>query len=261
MKSLSLLLTSLAALTFSSAAAAATADAAPRLALWITDPIGMTNGEHCVLPANTALPASAPTVTEKDVVAWQAETFSWTLDSSRFAGSDGAWKLQDHCFVLAVDGKPLASGLALSSYSARLTGLPTLIVTQRKESLTLQLMSGNHVGPLARSLHSDAIGAVLGQPANLEQQLQRSKAGNPQQAGEAWIGAVRKLIEQKEIRQGMPVEDVIKRLGPPTQVMPPAAGRRSTRYHWYFNTPMHVNPAFDLDAEEGMVSSYKIGRR
>lgn len=45
---------------------------APRLMLWITDPIGVTNGTQCQLPENPttipSLPAGQPTLTEQDLI-------------------------------------------------------------------------------------------------------------------------------------------------------------------------------------------------
>ena len=135
--------------------------AAPRLALWITDPIGATPGDHCQLPPDTPTPAAAPTLTEQDVSRWQHENGRWHLDPARFGSVAAAHALQDHCFVLAIDGKMLSSGVVLSSYSARLTGMNTLNVYQQEKSLYLQLTSGNH-GNLQHLLYVDALNAVLG---------------------------------------------------------------------------------------------------
>ena len=147
--------------------AAATPAAPARLQLWVTDSLGMGNGDKCAILGRSgladapALPTTRPTVTEKDVVAWKAGNASWTLDPARFAGIEAGLKLQDHCFVLAIDGRMISAGLVLSSHSARLTGFPTLSVSNRGERLELQLASGNH-GRYARPIHVELLDAVLG---------------------------------------------------------------------------------------------------
>ncbi|HJV76372.1 MAG TPA: hypothetical protein VJ654_19275 [Noviherbaspirillum sp.] len=150
------------------AASAAAADAA-RLAVWVTAPVGTTSGIQCDLEASpasagrlqaTPLPPTPPTVTERDVIAWNRSTGRWTLDPARFAGIESAQRLQDHCFLLAIDGKLVSSGIVLSEYSARLTGFPTLIVLNRGNVLTFELLSSNH-GTSMRHLHADALNAVL----------------------------------------------------------------------------------------------------
>lgn len=131
-----------------------------RLALWVTEPIGMTNGSQCVLQPSAALPSTPPALTEKDVAAWNPTEGKWKLDPTRFAGDQAAGNLQDRCFVLAIDGKLVNSGLALAPYSARLSGFPTLIVSNKGNEVTLQLLSGNH-GTRMRLLHTDALGQVF----------------------------------------------------------------------------------------------------
>ena len=154
MRTLTLLATALA---FSANAVAAEP---PQLARWVTDTIGMTNGSQCVLPESTPLPSVPPTLTEKDVAAWNAAEGKWRLDPIRFAGDEGAYKLADRCFVLAIDGQLMSSGLALFSYSARLTGFPVLIINTRDKAVDLQLLAGNHVGR-ARLLHVDKLDKVF----------------------------------------------------------------------------------------------------
>jgi hypothetical protein len=160
----------LAGLAFSASAAAA--DTA-RLALWITAPVGATNGIACDLESSpgsagrlqaTPLPATPPTLTEHDVSAWDSATARWTLDPKRFAGTESAQRLQDHCFLLAIDGKLIGSGIVLSEHSARLTGFPTLIVLNRNDALTFELLSSNH-GDRIRHLHAEALDAVLREKA------------------------------------------------------------------------------------------------
>ena len=150
-------------------AAPTTPAAPPRLALWITDSIGTTDASLCdlvTLPAVApSLPTTPPTLTERDVSAWHPQQGRWSLDPARYVGYAAAQKLQDHCFVLAIDGKFVSSGVALSSYSERLTGFTTLIITTRDDALDLQMLSSNH-GRYMRLIHVEAIDAVLGQRPN-----------------------------------------------------------------------------------------------
>jgi hypothetical protein len=143
---------------------------APRLMLWVTDSIGASNAAQCKqeeLPA-PKLPTRAPTLTEQDVAAWDAHSARWTLKPSRFATADAAHNLQDHCFVLAIDGKLVSSGAVLSSHSARLITFPTLSVLTQNNAVSLQLNSG-HRGPRSQPIHVDALDAVLARlPASLQ---------------------------------------------------------------------------------------------
>lgn len=159
-------LCSLSGLVF---AASAAASDATRLAVWVTDPIGTTSGIQCDLEASpasagrlqaTPRPSTQPTVTERDVIAWNRSTGRWTLDPARFASIESAQRLQDHCFLLAIDGKLVSSGIVLSEYSARLAGFTTLIVLHRDDVLTFELLSSNH-GTGMRHLHAEALDAVL----------------------------------------------------------------------------------------------------
>ena len=164
MKNLALLLVTL---VFSTAASAADA---PRLMLWVTDSIGASNAAQCKLAELPApsLPTKAPTLTEQDVAAWNAHSARWTLNPTRFTGSDAAHTLQDHCFVLAIDGKLVSSGVVLSLYSARLITFPTLSVLSQDKAVTLQLNSG-HQGNRSQPIHVDALDAVLAQrPASIQ---------------------------------------------------------------------------------------------
>lgn len=151
--------------------AAAIADDTPRLALWLTDSIGASSGDKCDLTTSqidaSGLLATKPILTESDVVAWNRETGRSTLNPVRFSSTDEQ-TLQDHCFVLAVDGKPISSGMLLSSHSARLTGFPTISIISHNNALDLQLTSGNH-GNHMRLLHVDALDAVLRQKARPQQ--------------------------------------------------------------------------------------------
>lgn len=150
----------LAGLAFSIAAPAADD---VRLALWVTDRIGVNSGIECYRTDSAAmplLPATTPTLTEHDVTAWNPTQGRWTLDPARFAGTDAEKKLVDRCFILAIDGQPVSSGVVLSEYSARLTGFPTINVMNRNNVLDLQLLSSNH-GPHMRLIHIDALKDVL----------------------------------------------------------------------------------------------------
>jgi hypothetical protein len=137
----------------------------PRLALWVTDPIGVKPAEVCSPDSPSAraggLPATAPTVTELDVTAWSRDNGRWTLNPERFARSDAAPKLRDHCFVLAIDGKLVTRGVMLSSHSARLTRFPTISVYEGDHTAYLRLTSGNQ-GEGSRLIHAEALDAVLG---------------------------------------------------------------------------------------------------
>lgn len=138
----------------------------PRLALWITEPIGTSSGSKCNLNLSAAdaakLPVTSPTLTERDVIAWNPSTARWKLDPARFTDNEHAQQLKDHCFILAIDGKPAASGMALAEYSARLSGFPTMIILSRNNALELELLSNNH-GGMMRHLHADALGNILRQ--------------------------------------------------------------------------------------------------
>ncbi|MGZ8984063.1 MAG: hypothetical protein ACXW11_08930 [Methylotenera sp.] len=172
MKKLTLLLASLAI------SAAATAADAPRLALWVTTPIGATSGVQCHLPptATSNLLATQPTLSEHDVTAWNKGNARWALNPTRFIGDTSRQKLQDHCFVLAIDGKLIRSGIILSSHSARLTRFPTISVYNQNNTLSLQLTSGNH-GSDSRPIHVDVLDNVFSQhikPTNSTKMLQET---------------------------------------------------------------------------------------
>jgi hypothetical protein len=68
--------------------------------------------------------------------------------------------LADHCFVLAIDGKVISSGVVLWRHSARLVRTPALLITSENKTFMLQLTSGNrdpieliHLEALAATLH------------------------------------------------------------------------------------------------------------
>ncbi len=261
----------LAGLAFS-AAAATHATGAPRLALWVTDSIGTGNGEKCNLAPDSLLPATAPTLTEDDVTAWHRQNARWTLNVERFPADGAGQKLQDHCFVLAIDGTMVSSGIVLSSYSARLTGFPTISLynqnnqnnqtsqNSQNNALYLQLTSGNH-GSHSKMIHVAALDAVLAQPANLTRQLQKLRPTDEpkhlQIMGYAWASAVQKLIDQKKIQQGMSLKELIKLLGQPTTYPRGYSGPHS----WRFETSQQVLSSFHVDVKDGVVRAYRLERK
>ena len=150
---------------FSPAAAAeVTQVAAPRFMLWITEPIGATNAIQCNLQISPAtflkLQMNKSTLTEQDVIAWDTRKALWTLDPVRFGRSKSMEELQDHCFVLAIDGKLASSGVVLADYSARLIRFPTISVHHRNEFLDMQLTEGFY-GSHSQPILVDEINTVL----------------------------------------------------------------------------------------------------
>lgn len=149
------------AMALGSAAAAASANPA-RLALWITDSVNGNNGSRCQLTLPVLVPQSPPAFTDRDIGAWRAEQALWTVRPERLSGRAGRRVLEDHCFILVIDGKVIESGIVLSSHSERLTGFATLFVTEMDGKLQLQLTAGNHGAPM-RLLHVAALDSVLAQ--------------------------------------------------------------------------------------------------
>ena len=147
-------------------ATAQSAEVSPRLALWITDPIGATNAAQCHQMARLRPPAASPTVTERDVTGWDMRNANWTLDPVRHAGAEVAGSMTDHCFVLSLDGK-LISGVVLSLHSARLIRFPTLAVSSRDGVLSLRLLSG-FAGEATPPLDSERLDRILHDKANRE---------------------------------------------------------------------------------------------
>lgn len=140
--------------------APATASAqTPRLMLSITESIGASNGSQCVAEDLSPAPPAGMTLTENDVTAWNPADGRWTLDPARFSESGAGNEISDHCFVLALDGRIVSSGLALWAYSARLTGYPTLNIIPKDGALILQLTSGNHRN--IRLLHAQELDSIL----------------------------------------------------------------------------------------------------
>ena len=147
------------------------ADDAPHLALWITDSIHVINENQCNLSKSGAafpmLPDTHPTLTERDVTAWNAKNAHWSLNSSRFP-RDSRMDLADHCFILAVEGKYLSSGVVLNSNSARLIQFSTLKVYMVNQGLDLHLTADSRLRD-SPSIHADIIGKILSTDASNKQ--------------------------------------------------------------------------------------------
>lgn len=144
------------------------AESPARLALWVTDDVDNSSADKCLkshLPVSSEdLPLAKPTITEHDVIDWDAYTATWTLNTTRFNGSNAMQKLQNHCYILAIDGKLISSGVMLAPYSARLTKIDTMIVYTKNNALHLQLTAGNHAQPL-KLIHQKLLDDVLGHRA------------------------------------------------------------------------------------------------
>ena len=135
--------------------------AAERLSLWITTPIGATDAKMCHNSATTqTLPTVAPTLSEQDVTRWDRSTAHWTLNPKRFAHSDVVAALGDHCFVLAIDGRLIETGVVLSSSTARSIDFASLLVYERDGQIDLMLTS-NVKSQARNAIHVDALDAVL----------------------------------------------------------------------------------------------------
>jgi len=134
------------------------------LALWITEPLGVDSVEKCQSTGQTlpnSLPNTAPIISEKDVIKWDAKMAHWTLKKAKFSQAEAIEKVQDHCFVLALNGKIVSRGVVLSSYSARLTKMPTITTFYHEDALSLQLNAGNVAG-IRKTILTKEIDAVLG---------------------------------------------------------------------------------------------------
>lgn len=139
----------------------------PRLSLWITEAIGATNAAQCALPAmqdDMQAAALRMNVTyridDTDVAAWDPATATWLLRTTDIPAREHARRLADHCFLLWLDGKPAASGVALSTYSARLVSMPVLGVHVAGNTLSLRL-GANHAGRLSAPVARHGIDEVL----------------------------------------------------------------------------------------------------
>lgn len=238
--------------------------ATPRLMLWATGPIGASDGAQCALAQDAQQEAAAmaarTTLTEEDVGSWNPVNGHWVLAPRFFSADSAAQLLRDHCFVFAIDGKVLARGMALASESARLTALPTLRIHRNGNAPYVQVTSGNQGNP-AQVIHADALDAVLGNRANLEQQLKRLDQNNTPDRmlnlGKEWVAAVEQSIAQHKIYAGVSLKELSAILGEPTLVPRGYTGR----YSWYFNTARHVNPVLDVAVKDGIVQNYRLQSR
>jgi hypothetical protein len=130
--------------------------------LWITQSIaGLSDVSVCRLPTADSIepPNIGPMLTEHDVAEWNDQTGVWRLEEHRFPNQKAGWRLVDHCFVLAIDGKQVSSGVVLWKHSARLTKIPTLLVSTWHHALVLQLASGSK-RPI-ELIHQGELAAIL----------------------------------------------------------------------------------------------------
>jgi hypothetical protein len=223
------------------AAAGVHAGQPSRLSLWATESIGMNDANYCgplkAIEWQAVYEGTPPTLTEADVTSWNPADGSWGLAPSNIA----AQSLRDHCFVLTIDGTVLVHGIALASETARLTVIPTLFIDRRNESLVFQLTSGNKNGR-SKAIHTDAIDAVLGNRANLQQQMLRldrsDDAALTRKLANEWVAAVQKLIDEKTIVEGMRLADISTYLGWPNVVPRGYSGP----YFWRFESRQNPNP-------------------
>lgn len=132
----------------------------PRMSLSITQPIGAAAGDLCVKDTiREPLPVGGLMLTERDVASWEPATGIWVLDPARLSGFDNGWRLVDHCYELAIDGKVISKGMVLWMHSARLIRFPVLLVASQKKSLSLQLRSGHGHG--THLIHGDKLNEVF----------------------------------------------------------------------------------------------------
>jgi len=98
-------------------------------------------------------------IRENDIVEWNPKTGYWTLDSMKFSRNDILKQLQDHCFNLIIDNQLVTKGAIVSSYSARLIRLPTIILKTTQSRIDLQLNSGH--GNNEKLIFIDKLNEVL----------------------------------------------------------------------------------------------------
>lgn len=140
---------------------------APRLSLWFSEAIGASNAEQCARPApldNMKLEALRAQVThrldDRDVVLWDPATATWTLRDAGVPARKLAWQLVDRCFMLWIDGKPAAAGVALWTHSARLVSMPVLGVSVEDGALSVRL-GADHGGSSSVPVVYERIKEVL----------------------------------------------------------------------------------------------------
>lgn len=241
-----------------------------RLQIWVTRALAAADLSQCHRQPAQPLPETRPTLNAADIRLWVPESASMQLDRYPGLTRDLQWRLQDHCFVMAVDGQFLAAGVILSSNSARLSEQPTLELHAGNGALALQLLGGNS-GAIRSPAHVQALQSVFAHRANLQYHLAVVKALVANGAfvdthnGAQWSAAVRHLMDTHKIASGMSLGDLIAQVGPPTSSVPPPTDAaalsdepRPTRYHWYLNTPRHVNPMLTAWETGGVVTHVQL---
>lgn len=114
--------------------------------LFILDPIGVSDASQCNLGSTNALliPEKIKmTLTEQDVVTWDAKTAQWALNPKRFKRNDIESNMKDHCFYMMIDDKVLCGGVILSSHSSRLVKFPTIQLVSSHNGLYFELKSSH----------------------------------------------------------------------------------------------------------------------
>jgi hypothetical protein len=101
-------------------------------------------------------------------------------------------------------------------------------------------------------------------PYNLNQQLDRlrgveeaKRPGAYRSIGKEWADAVQGLVDEGKINKGMQQTDLLNLLGEPTNKVRPG---KNDVYRWYFSTPMHVNPGFQAEINDGIVTDFRFYR-
>ena len=136
----------------------------PRLSLWITEAIGASNAGQCGLQGAMHMEALRAKVTyridDAEVAAWDPDTATWTLRDAGVSARERARQIADHCFILWIDGKPAATGVALWTYSARLVSMPVLSVSMASSVVSLRLGT-NHGGSTSAPVAYERIKEAL----------------------------------------------------------------------------------------------------
>jgi hypothetical protein len=139
----------------------------PRLSLSITEAIGATDARQCALPARLVQmhPESwkkkiTYQVTDADITGWDPVKGIWNVSGASIPAPDIARRVVDRCFIILVDGKPVASGVALWTYSARLMRMPVLGVSASADSVSFRL-GANYASQSSMPVVWDAINKAL----------------------------------------------------------------------------------------------------
>lgn len=233
-----------------------------RLELLITEEIGMTNGVQCKLLPAQSLGKVSLSLNEHDVIEWNPDNAHWTIKPTKIRNPHQS--LFDHCFVLNIDGVRVASGMVLSSHSARLVTFPVLNIFTQNGTTSLQLLS-NKSGSSVQYIQEKKLNEVFGSRAHLTRQLARTKRPISKTAGwqtlnvgNEWVTAVRQLMEINKITVGIPMMDLVALLGDPTSCDRTA---KEMQCRWYFDTPAHVNPIFISNSIDEVVTGFWLDRR